>query len=133
MCFEWTRSDLGYRLSEKKTHYIKQIIVLGLRKLKKYYLMYSSRRVAIEMNRQISDVPSQTAEISSSEQKQEEKSSFSKEKTFDYDNILECHLGQLGNYQLRSFLLLLLPAIFPGLITMSYTFTGAVPNYRYFD
>ena len=50
---------------------------------------------------------------------------------FNYDDILEQHLGQLGKFQLRSFLLLCIPALFPGLIAMSYTFTGAVPNYRY--
>ncbi|XP_046657878.1 organic cation transporter protein-like [Daphnia pulicaria] len=48
---------------------------------------------------------------------------------FNYDDILE-HVGQLGKYQLRTFLLLCLPAFFPGIVVMSYTFTGAVPNYR---
>ncbi|EFX66627.1 hypothetical protein DAPPUDRAFT_64502 [Daphnia pulex] len=49
---------------------------------------------------------------------------------FNYDDILK-HLGQLGKFQLRAFLWLCLPAIFPGLITMSLTFTGGVPDYRY--
>lgn len=48
---------------------------------------------------------------------------------FNYDDILE-HVGQLGKYQLHTFLLLCLPAFFPGIVVMSYTFTGAVPNYR---
>ncbi|XP_046458204.1 organic cation transporter protein-like [Daphnia pulex] len=50
---------------------------------------------------------------------------------FNYDDILK-HLGQLGKFQLRAFLWLCLPAIFPGLITMSLTFTGGVPDYRCF-
>jgi OCT family organic cation transporter-like MFS transporter 4/5 len=52
-----------------------------------------------------------------------------KGEAFNYDDILE-HVGQLGKYQLRTFLLLCLPAFFPGIVVMSYTFTGAVPNYR---
>lgn len=48
---------------------------------------------------------------------------------FDYDDILE-HLGQMGKYQFRSFLWLCLPAIFPGFVTMSYIFTGDIPEYR---
>ena len=49
---------------------------------------------------------------------------------FNYDDIMELHIGQLGRFQLRTLLLLCIPALFPGLIAMSYTFTGAVPNYR---
>lgn len=49
--------------------------------------------------------------------------------TFNYDNILE-HVGQLGQYQLRTFLWLCVPAFFPGIVVMSYTFTGGVPDYR---
>jgi hypothetical protein len=52
-----------------------------------------------------------------------------KGEAFNYDDILE-HVGQLGRYQLRTFLWLCLPAFFPGIVVMSYTFTGAVPNYR---
>lgn len=48
---------------------------------------------------------------------------------FNYDDILK-HIGQLGSYQFRTFLLLCLPALFPGIIVMSYTFTGGMPNYR---
>lgn len=48
---------------------------------------------------------------------------------FNYDDILE-HLGQMGKFQLRTFLLLCLPAFFPGIVIMSYTFTGGVPKYR---
>lgn len=50
--------------------------------------------------------------------------------TFNYDDILE-YLGQMGKYQLHTFLWLCLPAIFPGMIIMSYTFTGGIPDYRY--
>lgn len=52
---------------------------------------------------------------------------------FNYDEILENHLGQLGKFQLRSFLLLCLPAIFHGSTIMSYIFTGGVPLYRYLN
>lgn len=54
----------------------------------------------------------------------------SKGEPFNYDDIMELHIGQLGKFQLRTFFLLCVPALFPGLIAMSYTFTGAVPNYR---
>ena len=50
---------------------------------------------------------------------------------FNYDYILETHIGQLGKFQLRSFLWLCLPALLPGFVTMSYSFTGGVPEYRY--
>ena len=49
---------------------------------------------------------------------------------FNYDYILESHIGQLGKFQLGTFLWLCLPALFPGFITMSYSFTGGVPDYR---
>ena len=49
---------------------------------------------------------------------------------FNYDDILE-HLGQIGKFQLRSFLWLCLPAIFPGFVTMSLIFIEGVPNYRF--
>lgn len=48
---------------------------------------------------------------------------------FNYDDILD-HVGQLGRYQLRIFLLLCLPISFPSVIIMSYSFIGGVPNYR---
>ena len=53
-----------------------------------------------------------------------------KAEPFNYDDIMELHIGQLGKFQLRSFLWLCLPALFPGLIVMSYSFTGGVPDYR---
>ncbi len=59
----------------------------------------------------------------------QKKSVDSRGEAFNYDDILE-HVGQLGKYQLRTFLLLCLPAFFPGIVVMSYTFTGAVPDYR---
>lgn len=48
---------------------------------------------------------------------------------FNYDDVLK-HIGQMGKYQRYTFLLLCLPALFPGIIVMSYTFTGGIPNYR---
>lgn len=48
---------------------------------------------------------------------------------FDYDGILK-HLGQLGRSQLSAFLWLCIPAMFPGIAVMSYTFTGGMPEYR---
>lgn len=52
------------------------------------------------------------------------------EEPYNYDDILE-HIGQMGKFQLRICLLLCIPAIFPGMVVMSYTFTGAIPQYRY--
>lgn len=49
-----------------------------------------------------------------------------------YDEILE-KLGQMGKFQLKTFLWLCLPAFFPGIVIMSYTFTGGTPNYRLED
>ena len=50
-------------------------------------------------------------------------------RSFDYDDILE-HIGQLGAFQLIHVTLLCLPAMFPGILVMSYAFTGAIPKYR---
>ena len=50
-------------------------------------------------------------------------------KTADYDEIME-HIGQLGRFQLRHFLFLCFPALFPRIVVMSHTFTGAIPKYR---
>lgn len=47
----------------------------------------------------------------------------------NYDDILE-QIGQMGKFQLRTFLWLCLPAFFPGIVIMSHTFTGAIPDYR---
>jgi len=53
-----------------------------------------------------------------------------KKLTFNsYNHILD-HIGQLGTYQKRNFLLLCLPVIFTAPLIMSYTFTAAVPQYR---
>lgn len=52
------------------------------------------------------------------------------EEAFNYDIILD-YIGQMGKYQFHTFLWLCLPAIFPGCIIMSYTFTGGMPDYRY--
>ena len=48
---------------------------------------------------------------------------------FNYDDIL-VHIGEIGKFQLRTALLLCFPAFFPGIVTMSYQFIGAVPEYR---
>ena len=52
-----------------------------------------------------------------------------KEEAFNYDDILE-HTGQMGKFQRRICLLLLIAAFFPNIAVMSFTFTGAVPNYQ---
>ena len=65
----------------------------------------------------------------STDSRQKESIDSREEEAFNYDDILE-HVGQIGKYQLHTFLWLCLPAFFPGIIVMSYTFTGAVPNYR---
>ncbi|XP_059353609.1 organic cation transporter protein-like isoform X2 [Daphnia carinata] len=49
----------------------------------------------------------------------------------DYEDILE-KFGKTRNLQLNTFLWLCLPAFFPGIVVMSYTFTGGTPNYRCF-
>ena len=61
----------------------------------------------------------------------EEKASSSAKvvEPFNYDQILE-HVGQLGKYQLWSYLWLCLPMLFPSIIVMSYSFIGGVPEYR---
>lgn len=50
--------------------------------------------------------------------------------SFNYDRILEEHLGPLGRFQRRIFLWLCIPALAPGIVILSFTFTGGVPNYR---
>ena len=52
-----------------------------------------------------------------------------KEEAFSYDDILK-YTGQLGKYQLRTCLLLLLPASFCGIAVMCYSFTGFIPKYQ---
>lgn len=49
---------------------------------------------------------------------------------FNYDDIMDLYLGQMGKFQFTAFILLCLPALLPGPVLMSYTFTGAVPEYR---
>ena len=53
-----------------------------------------------------------------------------KKEAFDYDVILE-HIGGLGKFQLVTCLWLLVPALFSAVVVMSYSFTGAIPQYRY--
>jgi len=52
-----------------------------------------------------------------------------KEEAFNYDDILE-YTGQMGKFQRRICLLLLIAAFFPGIAVMSFTFTGAIPDYQ---
>ena len=52
------------------------------------------------------------------------------QEAFDYDVILD-HIGQLGKFQLMTCLWLLVPAMFSALVIMSYSFTGAKPQFRY--
>ena len=66
----------------------------------------------------------------SEEEKVQPESEPRKGEPFNYDDIMELHIGQLGKFQLRTFLWLCLPALFPGLIVMTYTFTGGAPDYR---
>jgi len=49
--------------------------------------------------------------------------------SFNYDEILE-HIGPMGKFPLRSFLLLCFPALFFGPVIMNYVFVGAIPPYR---
>lgn len=48
---------------------------------------------------------------------------------FNYDTFLE-QIGQMGKFQLRSYILLCFPALFFGPIIMIYVFIGAIPQYR---
>lgn len=48
----------------------------------------------------------------------------------EYEDILE-NFFKTRNLQLKTFLWLCLPAFFPGIVVMSYTFTGGTPDYRY--
>ncbi len=71
-----------------------------------------------------------TEESSIRTQDASDASIYKMRETFDYDEILENHLGQMGKFQLRSFLCLCLPAMFHGSTILSYIFIGAVPLYR---
>merc|ERR550534_3453730 len=53
------------------------------------------------------------------------------QESFNYDAILE-EIGEFGRYQLRTFIPLCFPALFFGVVIMSYTFTAAIPRYRCF-
>ena len=48
----------------------------------------------------------------------------------DYDDILKS-IGPTGKYSRRTFIPLIISSILPGMIVMSYTFTTAIPEYRY--
>lgn len=76
----------------------------------------------------MSDDSAENREDSTSDTKSDGES-LGKYEAFNYDEILE-HIGQLGKFQWHTFLWLCLPAFFPGIIVMSYTFTGGIPAYR---
>ena len=52
------------------------------------------------------------------------------QEAFNYDIILD-HIGQMGKYQLRTCLWLSVPAIFSVFGVMSFSFIGAIPQFRY--
>lgn len=52
------------------------------------------------------------------------------EEAFDYDEILK-HIGEMGKSQILHVLLICLPVLFPSIALLSYTFTGAIPRYRF--
>ena len=60
---------------------------------------------------------------------EEEEKEEEKEEAFNYDDILK-YTGQMGKYQLRTCLPLLLPAAIGGIAVMCYSFTGFVPQYQ---
>lgn len=47
----------------------------------------------------------------------------------DFDNMLE-ELGEMGRFQIRTYILVCLPVLFAGANSLSYVFTAGVPNYR---
>lgn len=50
--------------------------------------------------------------------------------SFCYDKVMD-HLGQFGKFQLRAFLWLCIPMLFPGVVVMSSSFIGALPDHRF--
>ena len=52
------------------------------------------------------------------------------QEAFNYDIILD-HIGQMGKYQLRTCLWLSIPFIFSTMGVVSYSFIGAIPQFRY--
>lgn len=39
-------------------------------------------------------------------------------------------LGEMGKFQIRTYILVCLPVLFAGANSLSYVFTAGVPNYR---
>lgn len=68
-------------------------------------------------------------EITPTDKVQKSDTDVGKGEAFNYDDILE-HLGQKGKFQLHAFLWLCIPMFFPGIVVMSYNFTGGIPDYR---
>lgn len=48
----------------------------------------------------------------------------------DFDDMLE-ELGELGRFQIFTYILVCLPVFFSGANSLSYVFTADVPIYRY--
>lgn len=48
----------------------------------------------------------------------------------DFDDMLE-ELGEMGRFQLTTYLLVCLPVFFAAANSLSYVFTAGVPKYRY--
>lgn len=48
----------------------------------------------------------------------------------DFDDMLE-ELGELGKFQIYTYILVCLPVLFGAANSLSYVFTAGVPNYRY--
>ena len=50
---------------------------------------------------------------------------------FNYDYIMAKYIGELGKYQFPFLIWLCLPVATSSIIIMCFSFTGAVPDYRY--
>lgn len=54
---------------------------------------------------------------------------FAEQATMDFDEVLE-EIGELGRYQITTYLLICLPVLFSAANSLTYVFTAGVPNYR---
>lgn len=50
--------------------------------------------------------------------------------SIDFDDVLE-ELGELGRFQIFTYILVCLPVFFAGANSLSYVFTAGVPKYRF--
>lgn len=55
-----------------------------------------------------------------------------RDSVIDFDDIL-VELGELGRYQIFTYILICLPVLFAGASSLSYVFTAGVPNYRWVE